>query len=80
MSSQKSVSHLRIVFAAILDFFTAFFIGGYVVAMLTGNTTEKGFQLNGAPALILFALVIGYFVAGKYFGGTIWQRILGTKK
>ena len=29
------------------------------------------------PALILFALLIVYFVAGsKYLGGTIWQRIL----
>lgn len=77
---EKSVSHLRIVFAGILDFFTAFFVFGYLIAKFTGDTTEKGFQLNGAPALILFALVVAYFVIGNRIGGTIWQRILGTKK
>ena len=80
MNSPRKVSHIRIVFAAILDFFTIFFVAGYLVAKFTGNTTESGFQLNGAPALLVFGLIIAYFVAGKYLGGTLWQRILGTKK
>jgi len=63
------------VVAAILDAITSFSFFGYLIAKFTGNTTDSGFQLNGLPALILFALVIGYFVAGKYLGGTIWQRI-----
>jgi len=44
---------------------------------LTGNVTADGFKLEGMPALVLFALIVIYFVAGsKYLGGTIWQRIL----
>lgn len=75
----KPASTLRKVFAAILDFLTIFMGGGYVIARMTGNTTDKGFELNGAPALLLFALVIAYFVVGrKYVGGTLWQRILGA--
>jgi len=66
--------------AAILDTITSFSIFGYLIAKFTGNTTDDGFQLNGLPALILFALVIGYFVAGKYLGGTIWQRIFGINR
>ena len=67
----------RKVLAAILDFFTIFFVLGYTIAKLTGNVTNDGFKLEGMPAFVLFALIIIYFVAGtKYLGGTIWQRIL----
>ena len=78
--SEKKTSKVKIVFAAILDFLTVFLVGGYVIAKLTGNTTEGGFSLEGGPALMLFALIIVYFVVlGKYAGGTIWQRVLGVK-
>ena len=67
----------RKVLAAILDFFTVFFVLGYTIAKLTGNVTNDGFKLEGMPAFVMFALIIIYFVAGtKYLGGTIWQRIL----
>ena len=67
----------RKVLAAILDFFTIFFVLGYTIAKLTGNVTNDGFKLEGMPAFVMFALIIIYFVAGtKYLGGTIWQRIL----
>jgi len=76
----KPVSTARKVFAAILDFLTVFFIGGFIIGSLTGGTTESGFNLNGIPALILFALIIIYFVVGyKYAGGTLWQRILRAR-
>jgi DMSO reductase anchor subunit len=76
----KPVSTWRKVFAAILDFLTVFFIGGYVIGYATGDLTTDGFKLDGMPALILFALIVVYFVVGsKYLGGTIWQRILGTR-
>jgi hypothetical protein len=59
---------------------TVFFVGGYVIGSLTGNLTGDGFKLEGMPALILFALIIAYFVVGsRYLGGTIWQRVLGTR-
>lgn len=70
----------RIVLAAILDFFTAFFVLGYLVAKATGNLTETGFSLSGAPAWALFALIALYFVAGYYLGGTLWQRILRARR
>jgi hypothetical protein len=64
----------------VLDFLSVFFVGGYVIGSLTGNLTGDGFKLEGMPALILFALIIAYFVVGsRYLGGTIWQRVLGTR-
>ena len=76
----KPVSTWRKVFAAILDFLTVFFVGGYVIGYSTGDLTAGGFALDGMPALILFAAIVVYFVVGgKYLGGTIWQRILGTQ-
>ena len=73
----KPVATWRKVLAAILDFVTVFFGGGYAIGYLTGSVTSEGFKLEGMPALVLFALLIIYFVAGsKYLGGTIWQRIL----
>lgn len=70
----------RIVLAAILDFFTAFGLLGYLVARFTGNLTETGFSLSGGPAWLLFALIAVYFVAGRYLGGTLWQRILKSRR
>ena len=79
-AEERKVSQLRIVAAAILDFLTIFFLGGFIIARLTGNTTETGFQLNGLPAVVLYAVIIAYFVIGsKYAGGTIWQRIPKTR-
>lgn len=68
------------IIAGIFDTITSFGGFGYLIAKFSGNTTENGFQLNGLPAIIVFALVIAYFVIGHKTGGTIWQRILGTKK
>ncbi|GIL00767.1 MAG: hypothetical protein BroJett030_06660 [Alphaproteobacteria bacterium] len=80
MEGVKPVATWRKVVAAILDFLTIFFVAGYVIALLTGNTTEGGFQLNGMPALVLFIVIIAYFWLGmRYAGGTLWQRILKTR-
>ena len=81
MREEKKVSTARIVSAFLLDLLTSFIVFGYLIAMFTGDTTEGGFELDGMPALILFALVIAYFVVmGRYMGGTLWQRILRTKR
>lgn len=64
------------VLAAILDFFTVFIVCGWIVGKLTGETTANGFFLSGTPALVLFALIVIYFAAGRRFlGGTLWDRI-----
>lgn len=70
----------RIVLAAILDFFTIFGFGGYAIARLTGNLTESGFALSGPPAFALFGVMIAYFVIGGRTGGTLWQRLLRTRR
>ena len=80
MSSPETVPTWRKVAAAILDFFTVFLVGGFAIASLFGGQTEGGFELQGGPALLLFALVVAYFVIGHlYAGGTIWQRILKAR-
>ena len=66
------------VLAPILDFFTMFFAGGMAIGSATGDSTSGGFNLNGLPALVLFALIAVYFFVGRrYAGGTLWDRILG---
>lgn len=67
----------KVVLAAILDFLVVFLVGGYLVAALTGGTTEGGFELNGWPALVLFALIVLYFWGMKRIGGTLFQRLFG---
>ncbi len=65
------------VLAVILDLFTTFFGFGMAIAFATGATTSKGFNLQGGPALLLFALIVAYFFIGRrYAGGTLWDRIL----
>jgi LPXTG-motif cell wall-anchored protein len=67
--------------AAALDFLMLFFGGGWIIARLTGETTDAGFTLSGMPALVLLAIIIAYFIVGRKFaGGTIWDRILGIAR
>ena len=70
----------RRVLAFIFDLGTAFGVIGYIIAKFTGETTDGGFQLNGWPALLLFALVIAYFVVfNRFLGGTIWKYVFGAR-
>lgn len=79
-SQPKHIATWRKVLAAILDFIFAFGIGGYLIGHLSGNNSENGFDLNGGPALLLFAIVALYFfIFGRYLGGTVFQRLLGTR-
>ena len=71
----------KIVVAFVLDLITVYFLGGYVIAMLTGQTTETGFRLQGWTAIFLIVVMAGYFtLSGRLFGGTFWQRILQTRR
>ncbi|MFN3955051.1 MAG: hypothetical protein ACK4LQ_11400 [Pararhodobacter sp.] len=69
----------KVVLTAVLDFLTVFFMLGYVISLFTGERSAQGFQLEGWSALLLFALVVAYFVLARRMGGTLWQRILGTR-
>ena len=76
----KPVATWRKVVAAILDFIFVFAIGGYVIGYLSGGLTEGGFNLQGGPAFVLFAVIILYFVIfTRFLGGTVWQRLLGVR-
>lgn len=76
----RNPSTWRRVLALILDLITAFAVLGYIIAALTGGTTDDGFQLSGWPALLLFASVIAYFVVfNRFLGGTIWKYILKAR-
>lgn len=66
--------------AGFLDFVTVFWVAGYTIGSLTGETTKGGFNLTGSAALMLLAAVVLYFYLGwKVVGGTIWQRIFGAR-
>lgn len=75
--TEKRPKTWKVVTAAILDFLLVFFVGGYLIALLTGGTTDGGFQLNGLPALLLFALIVLYFWGMKRIGGTLFKRLFG---
>jgi hypothetical protein len=80
VNTAKPVSTWRKVFAAIFDFFFIMFAGGYVIAYLTGGLKGDGFNLQGGPALVLFAVIILYFVIfSRYLGGTLFQRLFGVR-
>ena len=80
LTAAKPVSTWRKVSAALLDFIFIFAIAGYAIARMTGNVSEEGFELKGAPAFLLFAIVVLYFVIfTRYLGGTVWQRLLGVR-
>lgn len=79
-NAPKPVATWRKVVAAILDFIFVFAIAGYAIGYMTGSLTEGGFNLQGGPAFILFAIVILYFVVfTRFLGGTVWQRLLGVR-
>ena len=76
----SSPAQLRVILAFVLDLITSFAVFGYIVAVFTGSITDGGFFLEGAPALIAFALVIAYFILmPRFFGGRLWQHVLRAK-
>lgn len=75
MTVQKA-SLVKRFFATFLDLLTAFFAFGLAIAHATGMLTPTGFELHGKAALLLFAMIAGYFAIGRLVaGGTLWDRI-----
>lgn len=73
------IAFWRIVLAAIFDFLTAFYVFGYLLALLAGETKKASFALEGGPVFLLFALIFSYIWFGGRFGGTLGQRILKAR-
>jgi hypothetical protein len=66
------------VVASILDFIMVFAVGGYLIGAATGSLAPGGFNLDGLPALVLFAIIAAYFYVGRRVaGGTLWDRFFG---
>ena len=66
----------------VLDLITSFAVFGYIVAVFTGSIIDDGFflEVEGAPALIAFVLIVAYFIlVPRFFGGRVWHRILRAK-
>lgn len=63
--------------AQIIDVVVLFVIA-YVIALGTGDTTGTGFNIQGGPAFLWFAIGAGYFILleGKY-GQTVGKRLTG---
>ena len=56
------------------------FILGYLIAAITGQTTENGFELHGEPAFIWMFAGLGYYIffEGKW-GSTPGKMLVGLK-
>jgi hypothetical protein len=69
------------VIASILDFIMVFSVGGYLIGAATGGLKPGGFNLDGWPALLLFAVIVAYFYIGRRLaGGTLWDRFFGIAR
>jgi uncharacterized RDD family membrane protein YckC len=65
--------------AVIIDFVMLFAIM-FLVALVTGNTSDAGFELQGAPAGLGFVLWFVYFVAMEATSGaTLGKMLVGIK-
>ncbi len=65
-------------FVALLIDSVLIFLGvGYIIATVTGGITAGGFNLEGGPALILFAIwALYYIILEGTIGGTLGKKIL----
>lgn len=67
-------------FVAVIIDSVVLFILGYMVAAVTGGTTTDGFELQGAPAFILFLLgFLYYWLLETYLGATLGKLALGLR-
>ncbi|HEY9909916.1 MAG TPA: RDD family protein [Thermosynechococcaceae cyanobacterium] len=52
----------------------------YLIAAVTGGTTEGGYSVQGPAALLVFAVNIGYgVVLEKIQGATLGKQVVGIK-
>jgi uncharacterized RDD family membrane protein YckC len=65
--------------AAIID--TALlFIVGYLIALVTGDTSAEGFHLSGVPFFIWLVIALAYYIVMEaQSGATLGKRLIGLK-
>ncbi len=52
----------------------------YALAVMTGSTTESGFELTGVPFFIALAIGIGYYVVLEALrGATVGKMVVGLR-
>lgn len=67
-------------FAATLVDGIVLFIVGYLMAIVTGETTQGGFNLQGASAFVWFLIGIGYYIVMEaMLGATVGKMACGLK-
>ena len=55
-------------------------IVGYLIASVTGSTTADGFNLTGAPALLLLVVALAYYIVmEKTSGATLGKMAMKLK-
>lgn len=66
--------------AQVVDLLITFLVFGYGVALLSGQTTSKGFQLTGVPAIVEIVLMFAYFILLEgFFGATLGKMVFKLK-
>lgn len=65
--------------AAIIDTFLLFIIG-YLIALVSGETSPEGFHLQGVPFIIWLVIALAYYIIQEArFGTTVGKRLIGLK-
>lgn len=65
--------------AVIIDTAMLFALG-YVIALLSGETTASGYEIEGLPALVaIFAWFAYYIGTEAAFGATLGKRLVGIQ-
>ena len=53
---------------------------GWLLATVFGGASSSGFELNGAPALLLFLIGFGYYIVLEVvLGGTLGKLVVGIR-
>lgn len=79
LSPKTEIGVLKRAVAVIIDFgiWVAF---GYFIAVLTGETTQAGFNLEGLSAIVWFvSYFLYYIVLEAHLGWTLGKRAIGIK-
>lgn len=63
--------------AQVLDLLVLFLVA-YAIAIVTGDTSAAGFELQGGPAFLWFAVAFAYFIGLEAATGqTVGKRLTG---